>query len=198
MKIVTEAIESAAQEKAAEWIRREVFEHEWKCKVANPVTPDVKKVLHLLARLHPCGDPIATLSVVETTGNTILHSNFEISVGENATIARYTQLAVLKPYRGLHVDATLVQEALLQCASEHKFDYTWLLFNAARAQSSSLCRFLGFEASDKIFQSEFGSMRVLLRKESNCDIPRGRTPTHDYFPAFRETPSDRGVYTKII
>jgi GNAT superfamily N-acetyltransferase len=126
--------------------------------------------MHLLACVYPSGDPIATLSVVETTGSTALHSSFDISFAEHATVARFTQLAVLKPYRGLHVAVALVQEALSRCAMQHKFDYTWLLFNAARAQSSFLCRSLGFQASDKIFESEFGNMRVLVRKASDCGI----------------------------
>lgn len=185
MEMVTEVVESVAQERAASWIRYEVFEREWKCEVASPITSAAKNSLHLLARVLPSGDPIATLSVVETTGNTTLHSGFDMSFPEQATVSRYTQLAVLKRYRGQHVAVRLMQEAQLRCAQSHKFDYTWLLFNAALAQSSILCRSLGFRASDKTYASEFGIMRVLVRKESCYGINAIESSFAAAAPAFQ-------------
>jgi hypothetical protein len=178
MKIYIETTGSASQEQEAARIRHEVFEREWKCRIAGPVTSSAKRAMHLLARVYPGGEPIGALSVVETTGDTPLHGTFGISVPDHVTVARYTQLAVLKPYRGMHVAVSLMQEAQVRCAIQYHFDYTWLLFSAARARSSALCTSLGFQASGKVFESEFGPMYALVRKESRCCV----TPAKRRYP----------------
>src|SRR5215471_2122903 len=148
MKILIETIETAAQAQEAAWIRSEVFGREWNCCISHPMTSEARRAIHLLARACPGRDAIAALSVVETSGDFPLHSGFGISFPENATIARYTQLAVLKPWRGLRVAVRMMREAQFLCAGAYRFDYTWLLFNAARARSSVLCTDLGFQASE--------------------------------------------------
>ncbi len=169
MPILTEIIESEAQQRAAAWIRWEVFEREWNCMVASPITSGTSRAVHLLARTSSTGDPIATLSVVETTGHTALHARFGMSFPDSATVARYTQLAVLKPYRGMRIATALMKQAESLCARQYRFAYSWLLFNADRAKSCSFCSALGFQASEEVFQTDLGKMRTLLRKEKYAD-----------------------------
>jgi hypothetical protein len=166
MRIVIEAIKTAEEERAAEQVRSKVFEQEWKCSVADPACGVTGAALHLLARVEPRGDPIATLSVVDTTGATDLHAKYGLHFEKGATSARYTQLAVLQGYRGMHVACALMLEAERQFISPHRFDYTWLLFAAASA-SSSLCGLLGFQAGAQIFKTEHGNMRALVRAENH-------------------------------
>jgi hypothetical protein len=165
MRIVIAAIKTAEEQRAAEQVRYEVFEQEWKCSVAGPACGVTGAALHLLARVEPRGDPIATLSVVDTTSATDLHAKYGLRFEEGATSARYTQLAVVQPYRGMHVAFPLMLEAERQFISPHRFDYTWLLFDAARA-SSSLCGLLGFHAGTQVLKTEYGSMRALVRAEN--------------------------------
>jgi hypothetical protein len=109
MKIIVETIESAAQADAAAQIRSEVFGREWQCRIANPMN-ESKPSLHLLARIQPTGEPISALSVVDT-GDTGLHDVFGLPFGLRTRVARYTQLAVLKPYRGQYVPLRMILEA---------------------------------------------------------------------------------------
>jgi hypothetical protein len=164
MRITIAAIKTAEEERAAEQVRYEVFKQEWKCSVAAPACGVTGAGLHLLARVEPSGDPIATLSVVDTTSATDLHARYGLHFEEGATSARYTQLAVVKPYRGMHVAFALMLEAERQFVSPHRFDYSWLLFDAVRA-SSSFCGLLGFHAGSQVVKTEHGSMRVLVRAE---------------------------------
>jgi hypothetical protein len=89
-------------------------------------------------------------------------------------VARYTQLAVLKPYRGLNLPVRLILEAHRTFVRPKEIRYTWLLFDAARARTSSLCQLLGFSASSRRFLTEYGCSRALTRDEStmqarSCD-----------------------------
>ena len=164
-----EAIESAAQESAAAHIRHEVFGREWNCKVEAPTSGHPGKALHLLASIGPHGEPAATLSVVDTTGDTGLHERFGLPFDGSTRAARYTQLAVLKPYRGLNIPLALIVEARRRLVSPGRFEYTWLLFHSERAKSSSLCRLLAFNASDQTFRTEYGRMRVLVKNERSAE-----------------------------
>jgi len=174
MTISIERIQSAAQAVAAAQIRSEVFGRELRCRIANPIDAS-KPSLHLLARIQPIGKPIAALSVVDTTGDTGLHESYALPFGSRARVARYTQLAVLKPYRGRHVPLRLILEAHWSFVVPERFEYAWLLFNADRARDSSLCRLLGFRPGADTFESEYGRVRTLSREENNLRLEnRGR------------------------
>jgi hypothetical protein len=83
----------------------------------------------------------------------------------DSRVARYTQLAVLRPYRGMNIPLQLVAEARRRFVVPEGFDYTWLLYNAQHARSSSFCSQLNFEASAAVFDTEYGPSRVLTRSE---------------------------------
>ncbi len=175
-----EAIESAAQESAAAHIRHEVFGREWNCKVDAPASGHPAKALHLLARVGPHGEPAATLSVVDTTGDTALHERFGLPFDRYTRVARYTQLAVLKSYRGLNIPLALIVEARRRFVSRGRLEYTWLLFHSERARSSALCRLLHFNASDQTFRTEYGRMRVLVKDERLANTAATGLDTKDH------------------
>jgi hypothetical protein len=147
-------------------IRREVFEREWGIALAQLRTYDETSALHLLARVEPGGNPVAALTVVDTSGDRQLHERYGLSFAPQTRAARYTQLAVLKPYRGLDIPVRMILEAHHRFVVPNRFDYTWLLFDARRAASSSLCQWLAFSASEQAFASEYGFSRLLVRDES--------------------------------
>jgi len=122
-------------------------------------------MLTLIARGESDPDPAAVLTVLETTGDDELHRSLGLMFNTKTRVARYTQLAVLKPYRGMHIASQLVLEAYQRFVVPRRVDYTWLLFGAERANSSSFCRQLGFVASPETFYSEYGRCRVLTRNE---------------------------------
>lgn len=146
-------------------IRREVFEREQGIVRGLPQIPDDVDALHLLACTEPAGKPVATLSVIDTTGNRV-QDMYGLDLSPGARTARYVQLAVLRAYRGLDIPLALILEAHRNYIAPGRFDYTWLLFDADRAANSSLCRWFAFVASEHAFPSEYGTSRLLLRDES--------------------------------
>lgn len=147
-------------------IRREVFEREHGIARGRLQMPDGADALHLLAFTEPVGKPVATLSVVDTTGNHTVREMHKSDISPGARTARYVQLAVLRAYRGLDIPLALILEAHRNYIVPCRFDYTWLLFDAERAANSSLCRWFAFVPSELAFPSEYGISRLLLRDES--------------------------------
>jgi hypothetical protein len=146
-------------------IRRIVFEQEMGVALPRLGVSVDPNALHLLARLERGGEPIGALSVIETSEEHPLHESYGLRFDPGVRVARYTQLAVMKPYRGMSVPLMMVLEAHRRFVVPSHCDYTWLLFDAERAQSSFLCRWLGFRPGAAAFQSEYGRSRALLRDE---------------------------------
>jgi hypothetical protein len=166
MEIVIKPATSNEDRDAMFRIRQEVFEREWGIALAQLRAYDEMSALHLLALLEPGGDPVAVLTVVDTSGDQQLHESYGLSLAPQTRAARYTQLAVLKPYRGMDIPVRMILEAHHRFVVPSRFDYTWLLFDARHAASSSLCQWLAFSASEQAFASEYGFSRSLVRDES--------------------------------
>jgi hypothetical protein len=165
MKIKIESVTNKADEATVLQIRRQVFEREMGITLTRPEGFDSSGALHLLARAEPNGDPIAAMSVVDTTGNDELHQSYELKFDPGLRVARYTQLAVLRSYRGMNIPLMLILEGHRQFVLSNQFHYTWLLFDAERAASSLMCRLLAFTPSDCSYLSEYGRSRALVRDE---------------------------------
>jgi len=165
MKIIIEPVTNNSDEAAILRIRRQVFEREMGIALDYLNGCDQASALHLLARAEPNGDPVAALSVVETSSNQELHQGYGLKFRAGASVARYTQLAVLKPYRGLNIPLRLMLAAHRRFVVPNQFDYTWLLFDAERVASSSMHRWLAFIPSENVFMSEYGRSRTLVRDE---------------------------------
>jgi hypothetical protein len=165
MEIIVEPITNNEDEAAMLRIRQQVFDREMGIALARLSVPDIPGSFHLLARVSPLGDPVGALSVVDTSRDHELHEGYGLKFHAAARVARYTQLAVLKPYRGLNIPLMLMLEAHRRFVTPSLFDYTWLLFDARRAASSLMCKWLAFTASECTFASEYGHSRALLRDE---------------------------------
>jgi len=120
-----------------------------------------------VARDESTQEPVAALTVIETTGDAELHDRLGLSFPAGERAARYTQLAVLKPYRGMNLPIRLILAAQRRFVHPQKIHRTWLLFNAERAEKSSLCNLLGFDVSRNAFLTEYGRSRVLTRDETS-------------------------------
>lgn len=165
MEITIEPVVTIKDEGAMLRIREQVFEREMGISLTRLTAWDNPRSLHLLARVDPDGDAVAALSVVVTSGHHELHDGYGLRFHAAARVARYTQLAVLRPYRGMSIPLRLMLEAHRRFIAPGEFDYTWLLFDAHRAASSLMCKWLGFAPGEGAFESEYGLSRTLLRDE---------------------------------
>ena len=171
MNISIECVASSAA--AACQVRNEVFGREWHVTLPELTQYAPERQLTLVAYDGSSHEPVAVLTVLETTGEEEMHSRLGLSFHDERA-ARYTQLAVLKPYRGLNLPVRLILEAHRLFVGPNDIRYTWLLFHAERARTSSLCSLLGFSASSRRFLTEYGCSRALTRDEAtmharSCD-----------------------------
>jgi hypothetical protein len=164
MKIIVETVMSHEDESAMWQIWRDVFEREMGITLA-PSEVSKNALAHLLARGEPGGEPVGTLSVINTSGDQQLHASYGLKFEPGARVARYMHLAVLKPYRGLNIPLMMIMEAHRRIIIPHRFDHTWLLFDAQRAPTSFLCQRLGFTTTADTFISEYGCRCPLVRDE---------------------------------
>jgi hypothetical protein len=165
MRIVIEDVTGTKGEAAVQRIRRQVFEREMGLALPELTVGNATGVLHLLARTESGGDPAATLSVVDTSGDHDLVDRYGLEFDAKAGTARYAQLAVLKPYRGMSIPLMMIIEGRRRFVAPRQIQYTWLLFDAGRAAASSMCKVLAFVPGERVLESEYGKRRALVRNE---------------------------------
>jgi GNAT superfamily N-acetyltransferase len=165
MEIVIENVMSSEDESAMWRIRQEVFGRELGIRIVPEGATGGGKISHLIARAHPGGHAVGTLSVADTSGDGRLHEDHNLGFGPGARAARFTHLAVSKPFRGRNIPLIMMLEAHRRFVAPYGYDFTWLLFDAERARTSFLSRLLGFNAREGVFVSEYGRRRPLVRDE---------------------------------
>jgi len=146
-------------------IRTQVFTIESGFSFRPLPGPVETKVWHFLAR--DKYDAIGTLSVVDTTADRQVHQRYRLNFAESDRVARYAQLAILKPYRKRGIFEMLIETAQSTVIRPNGFAFGWLLYPAAHAHSSKLTRRLGFAAEAPLLTTEFGTCHVLIRRECN-------------------------------
>jgi GNAT superfamily N-acetyltransferase len=180
MEIVIKPATKNEERDAMFRIRQEVFEREWGIALAQLRAYD-ETALHLIALVEPGEYPVAALTVVDTSGDQQLHEGYRLGFAPQTRAARYTQLAVLKHYRGMDIPVRMILEAHHRFVVPGSFNYTWLLFDARHAASSSLCQWLAFSASEHAFASEYGLSRSLVRDERAVRCKRAIRRVERYF-----------------
>lgn len=175
MQITIEAASEGSALDDAGRVREKVFGKQCYRRLPRLDFYDASQILTVVARLSATNEPVATMSVVETTDDAVQHGSFDLAFPDGVRVARYTQLAVLMSYRGLHLPARMIAEARRRFVLPNQILYTWLLFHAAGAKASPFCSELGFRCSEREFATEYGRSRVLVRKERENEIsPAGR------------------------
>jgi acyl carrier protein len=164
-------------------IRTQVFTIEHGFSFRPLPGPGETGAWHFLARDNL--DAIGTLSVVDTTGDRQGHQRYSLSFGENDRVARYAQLAILKPYRKRGIFKMLIETAQSTVIRPNGFAVGWLLYPAAHAGSSMLTQRLGFTAEALLLTTEFGICHALVRRESS--LPRFNW-TEESFPIVETCP----------
>jgi len=146
-------------------IRTQVFTIEYGFSFRPLAGPAKPGVWHLLVRQN--FDAIGTLSVIDTTVDRRLHRRYQLSFGAKERVARYAQLALLRPYRKRGIFEMLMKAAQNTIIRPNGFTVGWLLYPAAHVHSSMLTQQLGFSAGTPVLATEFGSCRALIRRESS-------------------------------
>jgi len=146
-------------------VRTQVFSTEYRFAFSPLSAPGETGVWHFLARNNH--ETIGTLSVVDTTGDYDVHQRYRLPFDENERAARYSQLAILKPYRSRGIFKMLIDMAQNAVIRPNKFAIGWLLYPATHARSSILIRDLGFTVEAPLLTTEFGSCHVLIRREAS-------------------------------
>lgn len=152
-------------EEAVLYVRRQVFCIEMGVPMAKLKLPGDSNILQLLARDELTAQPVASLTLVDTSGNAEVNRRYGLVFGQTARSVRYTQLGVLKSFRGSKISLRLILEGHRLFVKPCQFDYSWLMFNAGRASSSLLCRLLRFTPGAITVASELGRSRALIRNE---------------------------------
>lgn len=170
MDIIIEQAASSADIAEMLEVWQQVFERELGITLPQDNAPG--DISHWLARLKHGKKTVGTLSVVDTTGQHQLHDSLGLGFDPQARVARFTHLAVLKPYRGMNIPLALMLEAHRSVIVPGRFDYTWLLFDVERAANSFLSRQLGFTLRPQTFVSEYGCRSPLVRDEHTPEAQR--------------------------
>jgi hypothetical protein len=181
MKI--EMVTSEEDMSAMRQIRQQVFEYEMGLTLPALNAPEGVAAAHVIARAELTDEPVAVLTVVDTTNEVDLCEQYGLGLRPDARIARYMQLAVIKPYRGMNLPLMLILKAHFQFVVPGGFTHTWLLFDAKRAANSSLCARLSFSASERVFYSQFGVNRLLVRDERSALCEQAIRRTQQYLAA---------------
>ncbi|MBZ5525863.1 MAG: hypothetical protein LAP21_26875 [Acidobacteriia bacterium] len=146
-------------------IRTQVFTNEYGLSFRPLPGPGERGVWHFLARDNE--HAIGTLSVVDTTVDQKVHQGYHLKFEESDRVARYAQLAIVKPYRKRGIFEMLIETAQNTVIRPNGFTVGWLLYPAGRAHSCRLTRSLGFTVQMPLLTTEFGSCYALIRRESN-------------------------------
>jgi len=183
MDICIEEIANSEDVAAMVQVWQQVFEREM--GIALPKDSAPGNISHWLARLKQSREVVGTLSVVDTSGRHELHNSLGLGFDPQARVARFTHLAVLKPFRGLNIPLAMMLEAHHRVIVPGKFDYTWLLFNVEKAANSFLSRQLGFTLLSQTFVSEYGCRCPLIRDERSPEAARAIRTAESYLERWK-------------
>jgi hypothetical protein len=185
MEIIIEKVITETDFDAIMRIQDQVFGREMGIKVAPSDPSDNGRARYLIARVGSEREPVGSLCVLDTSNHDELHQSFELKFELSARAARYTHLAVLKPYRGMNIPLAMMIEAHRSVIVPSQFDYTWLLFDVERARKSFLSARLDFKPLPKTFVSEYGCRCALVRDERAPDARQAIRQAEEYLRQFQ-------------
>lgn len=178
MKIVSKQIESSEDNAAMLEVWHQVFELDLGIVLCQDRSS--LNISHWLARVEESGEPVGTLTVVDTSDQHELHDSLSLGFDPERRVARFTHLAVLKPYRGKNIPLAMMLEVHRKVIVPGQFDYTWLLFDVEKAPNSFLTRQLGFDLRPQTFVSEYGCRCPLVRNERSREAKRAIRHAEQY------------------
>jgi hypothetical protein len=178
MEITIQQVQNTEDVAAMVEVWKQVFEREM--GVTLPEDSAAGNISHWLARLKQSREAVGTLSIVDTSDQHQLHDSLRLGFDPQARVARFTHLAVLKPYRGMNIPLAMMLDAHRSVIVPGQFDYTWLLFDVEKAAKSFLARQLGFTLLPQTFVSEYGCRCPLVRDERTLEAARAIRKAESY------------------
>src|SRR5260370_24441843 len=163
MEIIVEQVTTDEDLDAVLRIRDQVFLREMGITLAPFGASENGHATYLVARGGTDKEPVGSLCVLDTSDDHQLHERFGLKFEPQARVARYTHLAVLKPYRGMNIPLAMMIEAHRRVIVPLQLDYTWLLFYFERAAHCFLSRLLRFAPLSPTFFSPYGFPFPLCR-----------------------------------
>jgi hypothetical protein len=160
-------------------VRNRVFQQEFGMKLAPIAFARPPEGLHLIGRLGPGGKAVAALTVLNTTGNDALHAGYGLCFPPGARVARYTQMAVLKKFRGRHLPLAMLLEANFRFTAPCGIDYTWMIIGAQQ-KDSTFCKLLGYTPGVRPIHGEMGISWAMVKNEL---LPNSGEITRECFTA---------------
>ena len=140
-------------------------------------------VMHFIARAGgEDGPAVGSLTVVETSHDTLARRAFKLPVPAGASSAFYTCVSVMPEYRGLCVPVRLLFEARRCFVEARGIQYTWLLYDADRAESTRLCRIMKYHPLPGVIHDLGRPCRVLIREEPSAVLSSVHPAIHAGFP----------------
>lgn len=197
MKIVIEQLMNDSGVDAIMRIRHQVFEQELGIKLALSGRSDNGQATYLLARAWPDKEPVGCVCVLDTSEDGELHAEFGLKFEQHARVARYTHLAVLKPYRGMNIPLAMMVKAYHSVIVPRQFDYTWLLFDVERAGKSFLSQRLGFKPLPETFVSEYGCRCPLVRDERAPHVRQAVRQAEEHLNEFQTHVTPAGASNRF-
>ncbi len=104
MEITVEQVTTDEDLEAVLRVRDQVFERELGITLVPSGASMNAHASHLIARVGPNREPAGSLCVLDTSDDNELHESCGLKFDPRTRVARYTHLAVLKPYRGMKCD----------------------------------------------------------------------------------------------
>ena len=193
MEIIVEQVTNDANVDAITRIRQQVFEREMGIRLAPVGSWENGYATYLLARVGPDREAVGSLCVIDTSHDHQLHESFGLKFAPQARVARFTHLAVLKPYRGLNIPLAMMLEAHRRVLAPQRFDHTWLLFDVERAANSFLSRLLGFVPQSETFVSEYGCRCPLVRDEHSLHTRQAVGLAEAHLRQLQSMPANAGL-----
>ena len=158
---------TAADERELVALHRTIVEREFGGTPRAALLRDpAGSVVHFIARAGGDEGPVVgSLTVVETSHDEVAREAFNLPFPAGISSAFYTCASVLPEYRGLCIPIRLMLEARRQFVQTNEIQYTWLLYDADRADSSRLCRIMRYRPLPRIVYDLGRPCRVLVREE---------------------------------
>src|SRR4051794_6764859 len=164
LQFIIEPVSSEAQYAQVQSVRNKVFEEELGIKLPRLAFGPGCKIRHMICLTKAGRETVGAVTVQDTTDERALHGRYGLHFPSGKKVARFTQLALLKPYRGLNLNLELVLEAKSSITAPGHFHYTWFV-TPARDNTVSFWRRLGYTASPEFVDADMGPSWAMVKNE---------------------------------
>jgi GNAT superfamily N-acetyltransferase len=186
MQFTVRPVSTPADQRELTLLHRAIVQGEFGGSPPAPLLHDpAGSVMHFIARAGGDDGPaVGSLTVVETSHDEVARRAFSLPVPTGVSSAFYTCVAVVPEYRGLGLPVRLLLEARKGFVEPRRIRYTWLLYDAARAESTRLCRIMNYRPLPGVVNDLGRPCRVLFREEPSFESPAFCSAGNSVYPSY--------------